>query len=96
MQRRSFLQLAGAAVLGVLVSSEHSLWTRISDRFFYRPWTDEELADRVAWMMAHASHARNWGRPVEAGPPVTGQLGHSFTFLTTAEVEQQLGRRHGA
>lgn len=64
MLRRSFLGRAAVGVLGLLSlraldPDTPSLWTRLIDYLTYRPWTDEEIADRVAWMMAHGSY-RPW------------------------------------
>ena len=68
-----------------------SLFTRLRDGLTYRPWTAEELAERVAKSVANTSYRTNWGRPVE-GPPVAGGLQHHFTFLTDEEIAEQKAR----
>lgn len=64
------------------------LFSRLWDWLTYRPWTDAQLAKRVARSVANTGYARNWGRPVEGGP-VEGGLRHSFEFLTDEEIAAQ-------
>jgi hypothetical protein len=64
------------------------LFTRIWDWLTYRPWTDEQLRERVAKSVANTSYQPNWGRPIN-GPPVAGGLTHRFTFLTDEEITEQ-------
>jgi len=63
--------------------------TRICDWLFSRPWTAEQLAERVAKSVANASYAYNWGRPVEPGTPVHPTLRHGFTELTAEEIARE-------
>lgn len=63
------------------------LFTRIWDWLTYRPWTDDEIAERVARSVANAHH-KSWHPPEEhAGPTPVSHLRHSFTELPDDEKE---------
>lgn len=64
-----------------------STFTRIWDWLTYRPWTPDELAERVARSVANTSYT-SWHGPVD-GPPMTCELRHGFTELTPEEITER-------
>lgn len=55
MLRRSFFKLAGLASLGVLIPT----WAvHAWDWLTYRPLTDDEITNMVAWAVAHTNYRR--------------------------------------
>lgn len=61
--------------------------TRIWDWLTYKPWTPEQLAERVAKSVANTCYRDPWRRPV-GGPPVVG-IPHHFTPLTDEEIAER-------
>lgn len=65
-----------------------NLFTRIWDWLTYRPWTDAEIAERVAQSVANTNYTC-WHKEGLSGPPITGELTHSFTPLSAEEIALQ-------
>lgn len=63
-----------------------NILTRIWDWLTYRPWTANQLYDRVAKLVANTCY-RPWSRP--DGPPVVGTLCHGFTPLTDEQIAER-------
>lgn len=61
------------------------IWDRLYFKLFYRPWTPEQIRDRVALSVANTCY-RSWHGQVD-GPVPTAPFCHSFTELTTGDAE---------
>lgn len=97
MRRRAFLGWVTAGAMAIIGTTPHgqgiyiadvkvNLYTRLYDWLFYRPWTPEEIKERVAWSVAHTNY-QSWHKPEEhAGPRPVALSGHSFTQLTDEEI----------
>lgn len=75
----------------IIADVKVTLFTRLWDWLFYRPWTPEELHERVARSVANTSYKSWHGRVY--GPTPVSHLRHGFTELTAEEIAEQRKER---
>lgn len=76
--------------LGYLIDSGPGNRVLVGVESAYTPLTDDQIAEMVAWSVAHTSYATNWGRGwfAQDQAPI-GRVRHSFTFLTDEEIAER-------